>query len=101
MLPDTQDEDDASNEGLAIVDVLSDAGIDNGESQTEKSLKRQAADTYQLYATQYRRRFKWIKTEHFNPTLKKDLQQDSRKLLTILAQCGTWDTEQDAKFTAW
>ena len=99
VLPDTLDEDDASNEGLAIVDVLPDA-VEYGESQTERTFKRKAADIYQLYAGTYRRRFKWIKPEHFNATLKKDLQQDSHKLISILAQCGTWNTELDAKFTA-
>ena len=32
--------------------------------------------------------------------MKKDLLQDARKLLSILAECGTWEARNDAKLSA-
>lgn len=98
VLPDITNENDASNEGLIIVDSLADP-IES-DLHTETAFKRKAAIIYQQYANQFHRRFKWIKPEHFNTNLKKDLQQDTSRLLSILAQCGSWSTDQDAKFNA-
>jgi Superfamily II DNA and RNA helicases len=98
VLSTTDEENDASNEGLAIVKEL--ATPAENELQNEAAFKRKAAVLYQQYAEQYHRRFKWIKPHYFNGNLKKDLQQDARKLLSILAQCGIWQTERDAKFNA-
>jgi superfamily II DNA or RNA helicase len=98
VLPDTPDEDDASTEGMIIIeDFTTPEAV---ELQTEQAFKRKAAIIYQHYVQHYRRRFKWIKPEHFTATLKKDLQQDCRKLLAILAMCRSWKTEQDTKFNA-
>ncbi|GCF06470.1 hypothetical protein KDI_00340 [Dictyobacter arantiisoli] len=104
VLSTTSDENDASNEGLTFVNALLEPGelidADALDAQNEAVFKQKAAAIYKQYAGQYHRRFKWIKPHYFNAHLKKDLQQDAHKLLSILSQCGDWQTDLDGKFNA-
>src|SRR6266516_2811147 len=90
LLPDTNGEDDAARVPQLATSPL----------RTEADYRKRAAEVYQEYATQYRRRFKWLRPSLFTASLKKDLLQDARNLLHILTSCGPWQVERDAKFTA-
>src|SRR6266702_96457 len=90
LLPDTNGEDDAARVPQLATSPL----------RTEADYRQRAAEVYQEYATQYRRRFKWLRPSLFTASLKKDLLQDARNLLHILTSCGPWQVERDAKFTA-
>lgn len=60
-----------------------------------------AAQVYEAYATQYRKRFKWLRPALFNISkLKRELRRDAASLREVLASCGTWNASRDAKLTA-
>lgn len=66
----------------------------------EKDFRKRAATIYTVYATRYKRRFKWIKPGLFKPALKKDLLDDAKILTAILRECGDWQAAQDTKLAA-
>lgn len=99
VLPGTLDEDDASTEGMTIVDDATTTS-EPITAYSESFFKKQAAEIYQQYSTQFRKRFKWVKPTLFNANLKKDLRQDTQKLQNILKQCGTWQAQHDQKLNA-
>ena len=66
----------------------------------EEDFKRRAAEIYHLYATRYKSRFKWIRSELFRPSLRKALAEDASALLTILQDYGAWRAEKDEKLNA-
>src|SRR6266446_4841830 len=66
----------------------------------EAAFQARAAETYRLYATQYKRRFKWLRADLFVPQLKKDLTSDSARLLKIIDDCGQWNPTKDTKLTS-
>lgn len=69
-------------------------------SYTTDAFKLEAAKIYNLYTTQYKNQFRWIRPNLFNQSLRKDLDDDADALLDILQQYGTWDAEKDAKLNA-
>jgi superfamily II DNA or RNA helicase len=97
-LPGTLDENDASTAGMTVVNAL--ATPSRTELRSEADYQRRAALIYGEYATQYRKRFKWLRPTLFNATLKKHLLEDARNLTRILAQYGSWDAAKDAKLSA-
>lgn len=99
VLPGTLDEDDASTEGMTIVDA---ARTSSGQAlaYSEAYFKKQAAQVYQQYSTQFRKRFKWIRPTLFNINLKKDLRLDTQKLQNLLKQYGIWQPQHDQKLHA-
>src|SRR5579884_1465737 len=94
-LPGTLDENDASTAGMTVVSAL--AAPSRTELRSEADYQRRAALIYGEYATQYRKRFKWLRPSLFNATLKKHLLEDARNPTRILAQYGSWDVAKDAK----
>ncbi len=81
---------------------------ENGETQvvqenalrTEADYEHRAAAVYAEYATQYKKRFKWLRPGLFIKSLAKDLLDDARALLALLDKCGEWSTDRDAKLVA-
>ncbi len=94
LLPAIENEGDASAEDALTVDAI-DASL-----ASENAYRQRAAEVYQQYQTLYRRRFKWIRPTLFTDKLKRDLLQDARALLTVLARCGRWDASRDRKLAA-
>ncbi len=66
----------------------------------EAAFRARAAETYEIYARQFKRRFKWLRPDLFVAQLKKDLTTDSARLLKILDDCGPWDHAKDTKLAA-
>jgi hypothetical protein len=62
--------------------------------------RRRAAELYDEYATQFRRRFKWIRPSLFVDGLATDLRADAASLLGVLERSGEWESEKDAKLDA-
>jgi superfamily II DNA or RNA helicase len=56
-----------------------------------------AAQVYQVYWTQFRRRFKWLDPKFFKPGLKRALKADAQALTSVLQQARAWRPDQDAK----
>lgn len=84
---------------------------DNGEDKTkdateptgvwkENDFKRRAAEVYSQYASQSRRRFKWLRPDLFVKTLATDLLTDAQALLKLITTCGEWNADKDAKLKA-
>ncbi len=59
-----------------------------------------AKAVYQQYATEYKKRFKWIRPTLFKPTLAEDLAQDTQALTELLRVQGAWDPALDHKWQA-
>ena len=82
---------------------------DNGEEEKAKRRLRQrttmdfetrAAEVYAEYSTQFKSRFKWLRSDLFVKTLAEDLSDDASSLLSILTRCGEWRPEKDTKLDA-
>jgi len=71
--------------------------IDFNHIPTEEEYRKQAENTYQLYASKYKNRFRWLRTSLFKKELALHLRNDAKALIQILSTCGKWDTEKDAK----
>jgi superfamily II DNA or RNA helicase len=62
--------------------------------------KQRAAEVYQQYANQFKRRFTWLRPDLFIKSLRKDLDDDAASLLKVLTGCGDWMPDTDAKLDA-
>jgi superfamily II DNA or RNA helicase len=91
-LPGMYEEDEDSNADFAA--------LTQKPLRIETDYQRRAAEVYKEYAGQYCSRFKWLRPTLFTASLKKDLLQDARNLLDILAQCSVWDATKDTKLNA-
>jgi superfamily II DNA or RNA helicase len=59
-----------------------------------------AQAAYTQYATEYKKRFKWIRPSLFKATLARDLAEDTQTLAELLASQGPWRAENDHKWQA-
>lgn len=79
---------------------------ENAELQSKTGLRTRgefasrAAEVYEVYRTQIKKRFRWLRADLFDPSLAKDLADDAERLLKILQRCGDWDPARDAKLEA-
>jgi SNF2 family DNA or RNA helicase len=65
---------------------------------TEKQQYAQrAAEVYDQYRNQFKRRFKWLRSSLFVGELEEDLRKDADALLAVLSKCGEWDPRKDTK----
>jgi len=67
---------------------------------TEEEMRNRAAEVYNGYASQFRRRFKWLRPELFDASLAMDLRKDAASLMDVLQHAGAWDPDRDAKLRA-
>jgi len=97
-----EDVDDENAEAELIEDD------DGGTPKTSQILnlrdtadfKQRAAEAYQQYATQFKKRFTWLRPDLFIKSLRKDLDDDAASLLKVLTGCGDWKPDTDAKLDA-
>ena len=64
---------------------------------TAASVESRAAEVYAEYASRYRNRFRWLRSDLFIDSLEHELQSDSDALLGILRTHGPWNPANDAK----
>ena len=67
---------------------------------SEADFAASAAGVYQAYATQFRRRFKWLRPRLFQDSLANDLRCDAIAIMDILERAGPWNPSRDAKLDA-
>lgn len=103
---------DAGNYDEDVDDVAASAELfeegEGKEQQTPRALRlrtaaefaQRAAEIYEVYATQLRKRFKWLRPDLFVKSLAKDLDADADSLINLLTRCGDWDPDKDAKLKA-
>lgn len=81
---------------------------DNGNNQedfeealpdTESGFKNRAATLYEIYATELKSRFKWLRSDLFVDSLKDELLGDAASLMQVLNKAGAWNPDGDAKLT--
>lgn len=84
-----EDDNDNGSEGMVY-----------GQLLTEDDFKQRAKEIYGQYETQYRKRFKWLRSSVFLTDLSKDLRDDIKSLLNVLHKCGEWKATKDAKLDA-
>ena len=68
--------------------------------QSLTAYQERAAQVYDLYKTQFKTRFKWIRPTFFRQELMKALRQDAESLLALVQEAGIWNPQQDAKLAA-
>lgn len=97
----------ANDEDSELWDAADDGDDGNGDPTkqvdrvlSEADCKRRAAEIYQRYATQFRRRFKWLQPSLFEDDLRKDLSADAQALMDVLQHAGAWEPAKDAKLSA-
>ena len=56
-----------------------------------EDFKQRAAEVYQQYANQFKRRFTWLRPDLFIKSLRKDLDDDAASLLKVLTGYATAD----------
>jgi superfamily II DNA or RNA helicase len=90
LLASAEDEDETGNEAVEAAEAVA------GEF-TARRYKARAREIYDLYRGQYARRFKWLKPSLFRGDLAKHLRADAEALMSVLAQTGEWQADEDRK----
>ena len=105
MLDSGNYDEDVDDEaaGAELFDDDSDGEKTLGRSlhlRTSAEFVKRAAEVYEIYATQFKSRFKWLRPELFIKSLAKDLADDAASLVEVLRRCGDWNPDKDAKLDA-
>lgn len=66
--------------------------------RTESDYQKTAKEIYESYAKTYKKRFDWLSSQFFMPSLEKHLREDARNLIQVLEQCQYWNWRKDTKF---
>ena len=67
------------------------------EQLSEAVFKQRAEEVYETYARQYRRRFKWLRSDVFQKKLATHLKKDAQALLALMQDAGEWQSDHDEK----
>ncbi len=70
------------------------------EESTEPEGMARAKAVYKQYASEYKKRFKWIRPTLFKKSLAADLASDTQTLNELLRAHGKWDPKHDQKLLA-
>jgi superfamily II DNA/RNA helicase len=68
------------------------------EQHSNSEFKKRAAEVYQTYQTTFQKRFKWINSKLFKPSLGRELKEDAENLSKLLKISGKWSIDRDSKF---
>ncbi len=95
------DEDVDALPGDANDDDDDDTGVARkGGTKNEQEYEWEAQRTYEEYRQSYQKRFKWLRSELFDDSLREDLLHDAGVLVRIQERAGSWDPQRDAKLNA-
>ena len=78
-------------------DLLDGMLDDTAEAAHAPDGMSRAEQVYRQYASQYKRRFKWLRPGLFTPRLAEHLLQDNSALLALLRNQGAWEPTRDHK----
>lgn len=93
-------DEDADALFRSLIDEDEENGSEQSENdlpQSEAELRRRAGEIYELYSTEFKNRFKWLRPSLFVESLADDLRNDAVALLQVLRKAGLWDPSRDAK----
>jgi len=68
--------------------------------RTESDFRERAAAIYEMYSTQFKNRFRWLRSALFVRSLATDLRDDALRLMKVLVQSGDWNPDVDRKLAA-
>jgi SNF2 family DNA or RNA helicase len=68
--------------------------------KSEADYSKKAAEVYALFASQYKKRFRWVRSELFEDQLGEQLASDAKSLMAVLKKTGDWNPDHDAKLDA-
>lgn len=71
----------------------------SGLLRSADDFRRRSGEIYEDYTKKYQRRFKWLSSALFIPSLAKELKADVEALLKITTNAGEWDANQDEKLS--
>jgi superfamily II DNA or RNA helicase len=74
--------------------------VEEASKTAEQDYRNRAAVVYKLYATKYKKRFKWIRPTLFKKQLGDDLLADALALTDVVQLCPEWDASRDRKLAA-
>jgi superfamily II DNA or RNA helicase len=66
----------------------------------EETYLSHAGDLYNIFRTQYEKRFDWIRSEFFTNDLQTSLINDSKEIIKIIAIGKDWNPENDRQLNA-
>ncbi len=89
-----EDADGIEGDQEDLLDGVVDA-VEDVDMQPDTMARAKAV--YQQYATDYRRRFKWVNPRLFKTLLSEHLAADTQTLSEILTTHGPWDGARDRK----
>lgn len=76
------------------------APAENLGLKSEADYRRKAAEVYTVFATQFKKRFRWIRSDLFETALADELRKDAQDLMGILQNNGDWNAANDTKLDA-
>ena len=74
--------------------------VESSIAHSNAAYLQRAQEAYTLFSGRYSRRFKWLRSNLFMPTLKEALEHDIELLLKVQNLCGDWSVAQDNKLNA-
>jgi superfamily II DNA or RNA helicase len=97
-------QNDRDRDSLASIELEGDDTEDTGEEVEEsvsvQDYRQRAREVYLLYATRYRKRFQWIRSDLFTSQLAEDLLADASALRGVWGLSPQWDADKDRKLAA-
>jgi len=103
------DEDSDTAEPIQAVMDYEEDTEDNNANQLENQLAHQysqdwytncARQLYEIYSTRQKKRFRWLRPELFNKSLRVALMEDANNLSKLLGEFGKWNPKGDTKLEA-
>ena len=94
-----EDAEGVQGEPEDLLDGLVDAVDEADNSSAQPDTLARAKEAYRQYATDYKKRFKWISPRLFKPLLAEHLAADTQALSELLTTHGPWDAACDRKLT--
>jgi len=92
-----EDADGIEGDQEDLLDGLVDAVAEEADAP---DILARARAVYQQYASQYKKRFKWIRPTLFKKKLAEHLAQDTQTLTELLNAQGAWEPTKDHKLQA-
>jgi hypothetical protein len=90
-------DNDSASAGRDFFEGDAPAVSPDGDARTLAEFKKQGQAGYELLHQSYRTRFDWLRPDVFAAQLAKDLEQDAKRLISILELAGVWQPAKDAK----
>jgi len=104
------DEDSDMAEPIqAVMDYEEDEAEDNNNGQIENQTVHQysrewymncAQQIYEAYSSRQKKRFRWLRPELFDTSLRESLMEDVESLSKLMQEFGKWNPKSDTKLAA-